>query len=198
MGACGAFVPLRVLVSKFIRTSRWWCVYGGNFWWYLPGTACLYSVPSPVDRACLRNHRLHACRHWYCGCHPWDTAVGRDRTHHSFSSIRAVVYGLSRNIRSKSIGLRRIIVVFICIFGATRIIPGICHTCSYIWYVHTRRTWYEAKQRRCVVSCTTFSYWGACWSKILVLIWYHMHVHTWGMLLLIFISKYFTSSVGTW
>ena len=26
-----------------------------------------------------------------------------------------------------------------------------------------------------VVSCTTFSYWSACWSKVLVLIWYHMY-----------------------
>ena len=29
------------------------------------------------------------------GCHPQDTAVGRDRNHYSFSSIRAVVYGFS-------------------------------------------------------------------------------------------------------
>ena len=35
---------------------------------------------------------------------------------------------------------------------------------------------YEAKQGCGVVSCTTFSYWGACWSKVLVLIWYHMYV----------------------
>ena len=27
-----------------------------------------------------------------------------------------------------------------------------------------------------VVSCTTFSYWGACWSKSLPLIWYHLYV----------------------
>ena len=27
-----------------------------------------------------------------------------------------------------------------------------------------------------MVSCTTFSYWGACWSRVLVLIWYHMYV----------------------
>ena len=46
-----------------------------------------------------------------------------------------------------------------------------------VWYVHTRRTLYEAKQGRCgVVSCTAFRYWGACWSKVLVLIWYHMNV----------------------
>ena len=30
MGACGAFVSLRVLVSKCMRTSRWWCVSCGN------------------------------------------------------------------------------------------------------------------------------------------------------------------------
>ena len=46
----------------------------------------------PVDLACLRNHLLHACRCCYCGCHPQDTAEGRDRTPYSFSSIRAVVY----------------------------------------------------------------------------------------------------------
>ena len=62
--------------------------------WYLPGTACLYSGPSPVDLACLRNHLLHACRYRYCGCHPQDTAVGKDITHYSFLSIRAVVYGI--------------------------------------------------------------------------------------------------------
>ena len=79
--------------------------------WHLPGTASLYSE-TPVDLACLRNHLLHAaCRYWYCGCHPQDTAVGRDRTHHSFSSIRAVVYCFS--MRSKLAGLRRIMLVFI-------------------------------------------------------------------------------------
>ena len=56
----------------------------------------LYSEPSPADLACLRNHLLHACRYWYCGCHPQDTAVGRDRTHYSFPSIRAVAYGLQQ------------------------------------------------------------------------------------------------------
>ena len=68
-----------------------------KYLWYLPGTACLYSGPSHVDLAFLRNHLLHACRYWYCGCHPQDTAVGRDRAHYSFSSIRAVVYGFSSN-----------------------------------------------------------------------------------------------------
>ena len=37
---------------------------------------------------------------------------------------------------------------------------------------YTRRTLHEAKQGCGEVSCTTFSYWGACWSKVLVLIWY--------------------------
>ena len=98
MGACGAFFSLRVLVSRCMRTSRWWCVSCGNMkftLWFLPGTACLYSRPSPVDLACLRNHQLHACRYWYYGCHPQDTAVGRDRTQYSFSNVRAVVHGFS-------------------------------------------------------------------------------------------------------
>ena len=45
-------------------------------------------------------------------------AVGRDRTHYSFSSIQAVVYGFSSNMRSKLVGLRRtgIILVFIFFF----------------------------------------------------------------------------------
>ena len=84
--------------------------------WYLSGTAYLYSGPCSVDLACLRNHLRHACRYWYCGCHRQDNAVWRDRTHYSFSSIRAVVYGFSSNIRSKLVDLRRIILVFICIF----------------------------------------------------------------------------------
>ena len=121
MGACGAFFSL-LLVSKRMRTSRWWCVSCGSMefiLWYLPGTACLYSGPSPANLACLRNYLLHACRYWYCGCHPHDTAGGRDRTRDSFS-IRAVVYGFSSNMPSKLVGLRRIILVFICIFYATR------------------------------------------------------------------------------
>ena len=35
---------------------------------------------------------------------------------------------------------------------------------------------YEAKQGCGVVACTNFSYWDASWSKVLVLIWYHIHV----------------------
>ena len=146
--------------------------------WYLPGTACLYSGPSPVDLACLRNHLLHACRYWYCGCHPQDTVVERDRTHYSFSSIPAVVY--------KQVGW--FTTYCSCVYSYF-----LCHSYhpryfsrALIWYVHTRRTLYEAKQGCGVVSCTTFRYWGACWSKVLVIIWYHMYVRTWGMLLLIF------------
>ena len=45
-----------------------------------------------------------------------------------------------------------------------------------VWYVHTRRTLYETKQVCGLVSCTTSSYWGACWSKVLVLIWNHRYV----------------------
>ena len=63
-----------------------------------------------------RNHLLRACRYWYCGCHPRDTAVGRDSTPFSFSSIRAVVYSFSSKMRSKLVGLRRIILVFMCTF----------------------------------------------------------------------------------
>ena len=140
---------------------------------YLPGTAYPYSGPSPVDLACLRNHLLHACRYWYCGCHPQDTAVGRDGTHYSFSSIGSVVCGFSSNMRSKLVSLRRIILVFICVFYAT---PTRYFSRVLVWYVHNRRTLYEAKQGCGVVSCTIFSYWGPCWSKVLVLIWPHMYV----------------------
>ena len=101
-----------------------------------------------------RNHLLHACRCWYCGCHPQDTAVGRDRNQYSFSSIiRAVVHGFSSNMRSKLVGLRRIILVFIRIFHATRIYQAFFTRTRIIWYVHTRRTLYEAKQGCGVVSC---------------------------------------------
>ena len=146
----------------------------GIYLWYLPGTACLYSAPSPADLACLRNHLLHACRYWYCGCHPQDIAIGRDRTLYSFSSIRAVVYGFSSKMRSKLVGLRRVILVFI-FFTRTRMIR------TY------PRTMYEAKQGCGVVSCTTFSCWGACWSKVLVLTYDIICMMcTWGLLLLIF------------
>ena len=132
------------------------------YFWYLPGTACLYSGPLPVDLACLRNHLLHACRYWYIGCHPQDTAVGGDITHYSFSSIQAVVHGFSSNMRSKSVGLRR---------TSTRYFSR-----KLVWYVHTRDTLYEAKQGCGVVSFTAFSYGDACWSEVLVFIWYPMFV----------------------
>ena len=100
------------------------------------GTACLYSGPSPVDLARLRHHLLHACWYWYCGCHSQDTAVGRDRTHYSFSSIRAVVYGVSSNMRSKLVGLRRI-VLFLCLFAFfTRLVrTRYFHAFSYATYI---------------------------------------------------------------
>ena len=127
-----------------------------TYLWYLPGTPCLCGGPSPVDLACLRNHLLHARRYWYCGCHPQDTAVGRDRTHYSFSSIRAVVHGLSSNMRSKLVGLRRIVLVYICIFYATRTTRyNFSHV--LVWYVYTRRRLHQAKQGCGVVSCTAFS-----------------------------------------
>ena len=91
--------------------------------WYLPGTVCLYSELSPIDLACIWNHLLHACRYCYRGCHQEDTAVGRDRTHCSFSSIRAVVYGLSICAASWLV-----CDVYPCVylyFYVTRMIPGI-------------------------------------------------------------------------
>ena len=143
--------------------------------WYLPGTVCLYSGPSPVDLACLRNHLLHAWRYWYYyGCHPQDTAVGRDITHYSFSSIRAVVYGFSSNMRSKLVCLRRIIRAFICIFYATH--TTYFHAYSYDTYILVVRCMKQNKDAVWSLVYTTFSYWGACWSKVLVLIWYHMYV----------------------
>ena len=61
-----------------------------------------------------------------------------------FSIIRAVVHGFSSNTRSKLVGLRRIILVFFCLFYAT--------------------------PTSGVVSCTTFNYWGPSWFKVLVFI----------------------------
>ena len=63
--------------------------------WFLPGTACLSSGPSPVDLTCLPNHLPHACRSWYCVCHPQVTPVGGDIAQYSFSTRWAVVYGFS-------------------------------------------------------------------------------------------------------
>ena len=57
-----------------------------------------------------------------------------------------------------------------------------------VWYVHTRRTSYSVRSKtrmRCDSLVLIFCYWGACWSKVLVLIWHHI-VCTWGLLLLIF------------
>ena len=59
-----------------------------------------------------------------------------------------------------------------------------------VWYVHNHRTLYEAKQGCGVISCTTFSYWGACWSKVLVLTCMISYVCTWGLLLWIFHWKF--------
>ena len=48
-----ALFSLRVLVSKGMRTSRWWCVSCGNMKFicdiFLPGTCLLYTSPSPRD-----------------------------------------------------------------------------------------------------------------------------------------------------
>ena len=78
-GACGAFFSLRFLVSKCMRTSRWWCVSCGNMKSNCD-IYCRYRMPllgafsCRPTVACLRNHLLRACRYW-CGCHPQDTAV---------------------------------------------------------------------------------------------------------------------------
>ena len=60
---------------------------------------------------------------------------------------------------------------------------------------------HEAKQGCGVVSCTTFSYWGACWSKVLVLIWYHLYVredcYFWFFSEILFYEKLKTSAVST-
>ena len=45
-----------------------------------------------------------------------------------------------------------------------------------VWHVLTGRMSYGTKRWRSVVFCTTFSYWGACCSKVLVFIWYIMYV----------------------
>ena len=81
--------------------------------------------------------------------------------------IRAVVHGFSSNTRSQLVGLRRTR-YYACVY--------LYFSRVLVWYVHTRRTLHEAKQGYCVVSSTTFSYWSAWWSKVLVLIWYHTYV----------------------
>ena len=72
------------------------------------------------------------------------------------------------------------------------------HRNSYLQAAWDTSILYEAKQGCGVVSCTTFSYWRACWSKVLVLILYHsMYVRIvtldFSLNVLIFFSRY----VGT-
>ena len=130
--------------------------------WYLPGTACLYSGPSPVDLACLRNHLLHACRYWYCGCHPQDTSCRERRNSlFVFEYTSSRVWFLQNNcykIKSRQLWDRAF------------------HRNSSLQAAWDTSIFYQAKQGCGVISCTTFSYWGACWSKVLVLIWYHTYV----------------------
>ena len=94
-----SFLCASLFQSLCVRVERWWRVSCGN----MKFVCDIYQVRHASTRGLLlgrstsvRHHLLHACRHWYCGCHPQDTAaVGRDITHYSFSSIRAVVYGFS-------------------------------------------------------------------------------------------------------
>ena len=64
------------------------------------------------------------------------------------------------------------------------------------------RTSYEAKQGCGVVSCTTFSYWGARWAEVLVLIWHHIiciyYSCMYVRLLLLIFHWIFHFLVGTW
>ena len=63
----------------------------------------------------------------------WPSLTGyccRERHNYSFSSIRAVVHGFSSTMRSKLVGLRRIILVFICIFNATRTYQVHAYSCD--------------------------------------------------------------------
>ena len=137
--------------------------------------------------ASLRNHVLHACRYWYCGCHSQDTAVGRDRTHYSFSSIRAVsrVWSLNSNyykIKKRQLWDRGF------------------HRNSSLQAAWDNSILYEAKQGCGVVSCTTFGMRAEpkySYSYDIIL-----YVCTWGLLLLIFHRNtyfhFFSRYVGTW
>ena len=164
MGACGAFYSLFVLVSKCMRTSRWWCVSCGNMQFYLryvlPRTACLYSGLSPVHVACLRDHLLHACRYWCGGCNPQDTAVERqnslfvlDYTSSRIWFLYSTYYKMKTSAGRSKISSKLIFAIYVRYF-------------DLVW----------SKTRMRVVSCITFSCWGVCWSEVLVLIWYHKYV----------------------
>ena len=66
--------------------------------------------------------------------------------------------GFSGNMRSKLVGLRRIILLFV--FFA-RLVPGVFHAYSYDTYMLVVRCMRQNKDS--VWShCTTFRYWGAC------------------------------------
>ena len=157
----------------------------------LPDTACLYSGPSPVDVACLRNHLLHACCYWYCACHQQDTAVWRNRTRYSFSNIRAVVYSFSSNMHSNLFGLRRIVLVSFAFFKRT----GTRMIRTYSSYV----VWSKTKMR-----C------GLLYFEVLLLItgvradpkysYSHMMSHDMYVRIVTFdfSLKYFIFLVGTW
>ena len=124
--------------------------------YFSPGTACLYSGPSPVDLACLRNHLLHACRYRYCGCYPQDTAVERDRSHYSFSSIRAVVYGFSGNMRNKLVYDVLFSCLFVFFMRLVHINTSYFHAYSYDTYILVVRCMKQNKD--------------AVWSLVLVLV----------------------------
>ena len=97
MGACGAiFLCTSLFQSVCVRVgddlfpvATWnsFVIFTRHHMTLLGAFSCRPSV-SPEPSAARS-------RYWYCDCHPQDTAVGRNGTHYSFSSIRTVVYGFS-------------------------------------------------------------------------------------------------------
>ena len=165
MVACGAFFSLRVLVSKCMHTSRWWCVSCGNMKLFvafftryrmplLGAFSCRPSV-SPEPSAA----RMPLLMLWLS---PTGSCC-RERQNSIFvlEYTSRHVWFLYRNyytIKKRQLWDRG------------------CHRNSSLQAAWDTPILYEAKQGCGVVSRTTFSYWGACWSKVLVLIWYHMYV----------------------
>ena len=121
--------------------------------WYLPVTACLYSEPSPVDLACLRNHLLHACRYWCCLLSP--TRFCHAERQHSIFVLEYTsnpVWFLWKSLWNKKRELR----------------DRVFHRNSPLQAAWDTSISHEAKQGCGVFFCPTFGFWGACWSKVLV------------------------------